>query len=125
MHADLVGKTALVSRLVAHTFETQYRPTGKHQQHFWRYHEEEYGRDILVEIEDSPGIELGRGGGALSDDGMAQLQAQLKPLVWFEKFKKDGEKKSKETDSLLGGKGKRKRPRGLFENMQVTACRRA
>ena len=50
------GKTAVASRLVAHNFDPTYRPTLVPQQLFWRHHEEDSGRDILVEIEDVPGI---------------------------------------------------------------------
>ena len=83
------GKTAVASRLVAHNFDPTYRPTLVPQQLFWRHHEEDSGRDILVEIEDVPGIPGRIEGGSLTKEAEEQLKEQLKPLVWFEKYRRD------------------------------------
>ena len=50
------GKSAVAHRLVAHTFDPTYRATRQPQQLFWRHTEASTGRDILVEIEDCPGV---------------------------------------------------------------------
>ena len=102
------GKTAVASRLVAHNFDPTYRPTLVPQQLFWRHHEEDSGRDILVEIEDVPGIPGRIESGSLTKEAEEQLKEQLKPLVWFEKYRRDdaggaqgGE--ATESDPLLAG----------------------
>ena len=79
------SKSAIASRLVSHTFESSYRPTGDAQQLFWRHHEEGTGRDILTEIEDLPGVELGTSGAALSVDGASDARnstGYTRLLLW-------------------------------------------
>ena len=82
-----------------HTFEPQpYRPTTEPQQLFWRYHDEVQGRDILVEIEDMPGLDkVDDKTGELTAEAELQLATLLKPLLWFEKYKRDKDTKERAT----------------------------
>ena len=68
------GKSSIAYRLVSHTFDPAYRPTHVPSQLFWRYYEQEKARDILVEIEDTPGVDMDVDGGACH-----RLNAPLPP----------------------------------------------
>mmetsp|Transcript_11912 Transcript_11912/g.20093 ORF Transcript_11912/g.20093 Transcript_11912/m.20093 type:complete len:438 (+) Transcript_11912:113-1426(+) len=115
--ASATGKSAIANRLVAHTFDPVWRPTPTVQQMFWRYFDEELGHDLLVELEDTPGLKTGDAGqAALGDASQAALQVLLEPLVWFEKRKGQRiESSAGEAAPLLGSAhgakqhGKRKR----------------
>ena len=50
------GKSAIANRLVAHSFDPTYRATRQPAQLFWRHTEPHTGHDIMVEIEDTPGV---------------------------------------------------------------------
>lgn len=124
MGPRLAGKSCIVRRLVAHTFESHpYRPTMDPQQLFWRHHDDAQGHDILVELEDTPGITgVDPSTGELTPDAEHQLNVLLKPLLWFEKYKRDKDTKvrntatvSNEADPLLPNgmpKGKQTVSRG-------------
>ena len=114
------GKSSVARRMVAHTFESApYRPTMQPQQLFWRYNVD--GKDLLVEIEDMPGLaDVDKATGELTPEADAQLTALLKPLLWFEKYKKDKDGKaggsapvSTEGTPLMG-------PGGLPQTKKVT-----
>ena len=60
------GKSSIAHRLVAHTFDPTYRASRQPAQLFWRHTEAATGRDIMMEIEDMPGVtpETSESGGA-------------------------------------------------------------
>jgi len=90
--AQKVGKSALVHRLVAHTFDPTYRPSRQPTQLFWRHTEAASGRDIMFEIEDTPGVTPETtNSGELSKAGRDEVERLIFPLVWFEKRRKDKE----------------------------------
>jgi len=91
------GKSSIARRMVAHTFQSDpYRPTMEPQQLFWRYNID--GKDVLVEIEDMPGLaEVDPSTGELTPEATDQLTSLLKPLLWFEKYKRDKDNKSSGT----------------------------
>lgn len=96
------GKSAIANRLVAHSFDPTYRATRQPAQLFWRHTEPHTGHDIMVEIEDTPGVSGETvESGELSDRGLYEAEQLLRPLVWFEKRRKekDGKKASKSTES--------------------------
>jgi len=88
------GKSSIARRMVAHTFQSDpYRPTMQPQQLFWRYNVD--GKDVLVEIEDMPGLaDVDPNTGELTPEADTQLTSLLKPLLWFEKYKRDKDKKN-------------------------------
>lgn len=108
-----VGKSSIANRLVAHTFSQTYKATRAPSQLFWRTTEESTGHDIMVEIEDTPGVSGGTvESGELSDMGLYEVEQLLKPLVWFEKRRRDKDVKpgagaAKESDPLLPGGGRK------------------
>ena len=83
------GKSSFAHRLVAHTFDPGHRPTRATAQLFWRHFEQATGHDIMVELEDTPGI-LAESG-ELQHEGMTEVEQLLTPLVWFEKRRGDAE----------------------------------
>ena len=84
------GKSSIAHRLVAHTFDPAYKPTRAGAQLFWRHTEEETGKDIMVEIEDMPGVLPDTTESCeLQAEGAAAVEQILRPLVWFEKRRKD------------------------------------
>lgn len=103
------GKSSVANRLVAHTFDPAYRATRRPSQLFWRTTEASTGHDIMVEIEDTPGVSGGTvESGELSDMGLYEVEQLLKPLVWFEKRRRDKDTKPgsndiNESDPLLPG----------------------
>ena len=102
------GKSSIANRLVAHTFDSTYRATRQPAQLFWRHTETTTGRDIMMEIEDTPGVtpEVSDSG-ELTARGRHEVEQLLKPLVWFEKRRKDKDSKrvstSDESSTLLSG----------------------
>ena len=76
------GKSSIARRMVAHTFQSDpYRPTMQPQQLFWRYNVD--GKDVLVEIEDMPGLaDVDPNTGELTPEADTQLTSLLKPLLW-------------------------------------------
>ena len=120
------GKSSIAHRLVAHTFDPSYRATRTPSQLFWRhaFNDADFakmpnpermdpfflGRDIMVELEDTPGItpEISPSG-ELQARGRYEVEQLLKPLCWFEKLRKDKEATkadpSAESNPLLPGPG--------------------
>lgn len=122
------GKSSIAHRLVAHTFDPTYRATRQPSQLFWRhtFTAADYekwtdgdrmdpfflGRDIMVELEDTPGITPDISpSGELQSRGRYEVEQLLKPLCWFEKLRKDKESARKdpaaESHPLLPGGGPR------------------
>ncbi len=107
------GKSSLAHRLVAHTFDPTYRATRQPAQLFWRHTEAATGRDIMMEIEDTPGISPETSeSGELSARGRYEAEQLLWPLVWFEKRRRDKDTKrtskaADESNPLLPGGGPR------------------
>ena len=88
--ASGAGKSSIAHRLVAHTFDPTYRATRQPAQLFWRHTEALTGRDIMVEIEDTPGVTPETTeSGELQARGKYEVEQLLWPLVWFEKRRKD------------------------------------
>ena len=87
------GKSALVRRAISRSYEERYEPTSVVRQHFWRHQaENQHGQpglaglrtqDLLVELEDCPGIAADAEGEPTAD-GSRVLEALLPPLVWYE-----------------------------------------
>jgi len=103
------GKSSIVNRLVAHTFDSSYRATRQASQLFWRHVLKDTGNDIMFEIEDTPGVTAGlTEGGELQPQGLSEVDLLLRPLLWFEKRRKDKDTKSKKSDEseplLPGGR---------------------
>ena len=98
------GKSSICNRLVSRTFEAQYRPTRSSAQLFWRRFDETVGMDIMIEIEDTPGLDLSNGS-LMTSEQHRNVETLLRPLVWFEKRRKEKEQKKEdhalETDPLL------------------------
>ena len=119
-----VGKSCIARRLVAHTFEPQpYRPTTEPQQLFWRYHDEVQGRDILVEIEDMPGLDkVDDKTGELTAEAESQLATLLKPLLWFEKYKRDKDTKTRATPAASSTEGDPLLPNGMPKGKQQASA---
>eukprot|EP00966_Prymnesium_polylepis_P119166 2754257-Prymnesium_polylepis.1 len=88
--ARRTGKSAIAYRLVSRTFDAQYRPTRGISQLFWRHFDETVGTDVLVEIEDTPGIEIAAGSSATAEQ-VSNCEKLLKPLMWFEKKRRERE----------------------------------
>jgi len=86
------GKSSFAHRLVAHTFDSTYRASRAPAQLFWRHTEVATGRDIMMEIEDMPGVtpEVSPSE-ELTHRGRAEVEKLLYPLCWFEKRRKDKE----------------------------------
>ena len=84
------GKSSIAHRLVAHTFDPACKPTRAPSQLFWRHFEKFTGRDIMVELEDTPGVQAHTTeSGELTSAGLVELDQLLKPLVWFERRRRD------------------------------------
>jgi GTPase SAR1 family protein len=84
------GKSSIANRLVARTFDPSYRATRAPSQLFWRATEPATGNDVMVELEDTPGINPETlDSGELSARGLWEVEQLLKPLVWFEKRRRD------------------------------------
>jgi GTPase SAR1 family protein len=84
------GKSSIAHRLVAHTFDPACKPTRAPSQLFWRHFEKVTGRDIMVELEDTPGVQAHTTeSGELTPAGLVELDQLLKPLVWFERRRRD------------------------------------
>ncbi|KAL1514781.1 hypothetical protein AB1Y20_003867 [Prymnesium parvum] len=102
--ARQTGKSCIANRLVSRTFDAQYRPTRMISQLFWRHFDESIGSDVLVELEDTPAIDIGSGSTATPKQ-LKNVEQLLKPLMWFEKFRKERDVKKavgvSETDALL------------------------
>lgn len=86
--ARTAGKSSIVHRLIARTIDPAYRPTRHPSQLFWRT--QWAGRDILIEIEDTPGIAAATSSsGDLTTEALRDMELLLKPLMWFEKRRKE------------------------------------
>ena len=72
------GKSSLARRLVSHAFEERHCPTTHVQQHFWRHPQ------LLVELEDCPGIAVDGQSGEPSASGARALEQLLQPMLWYE-----------------------------------------
>lgn len=98
------GKSSIVHRLVSRTYDRTYRPTRRTNQLFWRMFDENVGADALVEIEDTPGLDLASGGVPQASQ-IAHVDLLLKPLMWFEKLRKERDVRKttnfSESDALL------------------------
>ena len=112
------GKSSIAHRIVTHTFDASYRPTRQPAQLFWRYTEPTTGNDIMIELEDTPGISPETlESGDLTPNAQAEADALLKPLVWFEKLRheKDARKSGPDEATPLcadgGGGAGSSRPR--------------
>ena len=106
--AQGTGKSSVAYRLVSHTFDPIHRPTRAAAQLFWRHFDESSGHDIMIEIEDTPGLDPSAGKGSDTPvEVLRNVDTLLKPLVWFEKRRKDKdtqrEKTHDESDPLLPG----------------------
>lgn len=104
------GKSSIANRLVAHTFDASYRPTRAPEQLFWRHTEEASGKDIMIEIEDTPGVDADTTPSReLKPDGVKKVEQLLKPLMWFERRRRDrddggrGGRAQDESQPLLPG----------------------
>lgn len=103
--ANGTGKSSICNRLVSRTFDANYRPTRETSQLFWRLFDESLGNDVMVEIEDTPGLEVSHGG-RLTEEQRTNMRDLLAPLVWFERRRSDVEPKkpdprAHENDPLL------------------------
>ena len=84
------GKSSIAHRLVTHTFDPNCKPTRSPAQLFWRHFEQSTGLDIMVELEDTPGVQAETlQSGELKPEGLAEVAQLLRPLVWFEKRRRD------------------------------------
>jgi len=84
------GKSSLAHRLVAHTFDPNSKPTRAPSQLFWRHLEKATGKDIMMEIEDTPGVQSDvNESGELTPAGLVEVEQLLRPLVWFERRRRD------------------------------------
>ena len=91
------GKSSLSHRLVSHAFEERHRPTSHVQQHFWRHPQ------LLVELEDCPGIAVDSQSGEPSASGARALEEQLRPMLWYEAKLKEVLQLEQRTTAGSGG----------------------